>query len=247
MKTIITCLLMVATIYSGFTAKNTFEGTMVLSLDSESGSSLDKINLMIKNNKVAIDVGEAKAPRMVLDLGTGDIYSEIKQGNQYMVIKMNLGALNEIGGLPLLIGPAYSQLLGRDAENEMTVDQTSETKAIGGYKCTKYNIKSESHQGSVWATTELPFDFSALFNMIGESEGSGNFYKSIPLQGSLKDLKNGEVTNFSITALEKAIDDKIFTFPENYPEMDMTSLLKQLVENGDPEQIKQVLSGVLQR
>ena len=246
MKTIIASFLITITFF-GFTANNTFEGTMTLSRDSESGSSLDKINLTIKNDKVAIEVPDGKTPKMVVDVTTGDMFTTMKQGSQPMVIKMNLGTLNKIGGLPVLLGPTYSKLLGRDSEGKTTVEQTSEVKTIDGYKCSQYVIKSEDHTGTVWATKELPFDFSRLFEMIGESENAGEFYSSIPLEGTLKELETGKTTNFSLKAKEQVVDDSAFAFPAEYTEMDMTPLLKQLMENGDPAQIKQVLGNILQK
>src|SRR5690606_38075207 len=101
-------------------------------------------------------------PKMVLDLGTGHFYAVVDQGQQKMVMKLDVKVLQGIGGLATVLGSGYSSVLNADNK----VQATSETKTINGYKAKKFTFKNAESQGEVWATDEIPFNFSSLLDLM---------------------------------------------------------------------------------
>ena len=68
---------------------------------------------------------------------------------------------------------------------------------------------------------------------------------SFPLEGSIKDNKTSEVSTFKVAVEKKTVDEKLFTLPEGMPVLDMTPLVKQMMDTNDPAQIKSMLDRLM--
>lgn len=227
---------------SGFAlmGNNSFEGTMVLTNTSEE-SSMNNVVLNIKNNLVAIEPS-GDLPQMMLDLNTSNMYALVKQGSQKMVVKANMNILNEVGLFSLL---DLNNILMEGVDEDLDMQKTSETKKINGYNSTKYAVDNEEMKGEVWLTGEVPFDFSLLFKMLGLETPWENGQQLVPLKGTVKDKESGKTSTFSMAVEEKPIADQLFNFIQDYPSMDITNMIKQMVADEDPQKIKDVLGKMI--
>jgi len=222
-----------------FTGNNTFEGN--LTLTSGKSGAQSKTLLAVKNEQVAINPG--LGPQMVMNVQTGDFFSVVTQGGQKMAMKMNVGVLSSLKEKPAFLGD-FSNYLGAAAK-ESQVTATQETKTISGFKCRKYVLKDEASTSTVWMTQDLPFSITSLLDLLKLSGGMDAAMRSaFPLEGSIKNNKTSEVSNFSVSVEKKTVDEKLFALPE-MPVLDMTPLVKQMIETNDPAKIKSMFDQFL--
>lgn len=225
-----------------FAGNNTFEGNLTIT-SGKAGTPGSSVSLAVKNDQVAINPGAGD--QMVLNVKSGDFYSVINQGNnQKMLAKINVSALSGLPEMPAFLGP-FSNYLGAGNKSQAQVTATDETKVINGFKCRKYVIKETASTATVWLTQDIPFSVTPLLEMLKLTDGMDATMKaSFPLEGSIKDNKTGEISTFKVVVEKKAVDEKLFALPE-MPVLDMTPLVKQMVETNDPAQIKNMLDRLL--
>lgn len=223
-------------------AGNTFEGKLTIT-SGKAGTPGSSVSLAVKNDQIAIspDAGQ----QMVLNVQSGDFFSVVNQGaNQKMVAKMNVSVLSGLPEMPSFLGP-FSNYLGAGSKSQAQVTSTDETKTIGGYKCRKFVIKEATSTATVWLTQDIPFSITPLLEMLKLTDGMDAAMKaSFPLEGSIKDDKTGEISNFKVAVEKKPVDEKLFALPE-MPVLDMTPLVKQMIETNDPAQIKNMLDRLI--
>lgn len=224
-------------------AGNTFEGNLILTSD-KNGTATDKTVFAIKNDLVAIEPG--KGPQTVLNVSTGDFFTIINQGGKDIVAKLNVEVLNSLSELPAFLGPLSGYIGVKAGESE--VKATDEYKTISGYKCRKYIVKDSSMVSTIWAAKDFPFSLGSLMDMLKIAGGSNPWFRaSLPLQGSIKNIKTNEVSGFSISVEKKPLDDKLFVMPKDLFTVDMTPLVQQMMQTNDPAQIKRVLDSLIPR
>lgn len=241
---VVAFLLVAPFLLTAFTGNNTFEGNLTITSD-KNGTNPTTMLLAVKNDQLAINPGSG--PQMVLNVKTGDFFSVITQGTQKMVMKMNVGVLSSLKDMPSFLGP-FSNYIGATSKAKAEVKSTEETKTINGYKCRKYTVKDETSLSTVWVTQDLPFNVSSLLDILKLSDGiDATMKSSFPMEGSIKDNKTSEVSNFKVSVEKKTVDEKAFTFPEEMPVLDMTPLVKQMMETNDPAQIKSMLDRIVPR
>jgi len=228
---------------SGLYAGNTFEGNLTLTSE-KNGIAGSKTVLAVKNDLVAIDPG--KGPQAVLNVSTGDFFTVVDQGGQKIVAKMNVGVLSDLPELPAFLNP-FSNYLGKENPGS-EVTSTEEVKIINGYKCRKYVIKDEEATTTLWAAQDFPFSLAALMDLL-KVNGSMNaaLESSFPMKAIIKNNKTSEVSGFNVTVEKKTIDEKLFALPADLLVMDMTPLIRQMLQTNDPAQIKKVLDNLMPR
>ena len=239
----VSAILLFASILTAIAGNNAFEGNLTLT-SGKSGAEGSSMLLAVKNDMIAINPSAGQ--QMVLNVKTGDFFSVVNQGNnQKMVMKMNVSVLSSLKEMPAFLGP-FSNYLGATGKGNAETVATDETKTINGYKCRKYIIKDAAGVSTVWVTQDIPFSITPLLDMLKLSEGMNATMKaSFPLEGSIKDSKTSEVSNFKVAVEKKTIDEKLFTLPEGMPVLDMTPLVKQMMETNDPAQIKTMLDRLI--
>jgi hypothetical protein len=65
---------------------------------------------------------------------------------------------------------------------------------------------------------------------------------SFPMEGTVKDNETGETSSFKVVAEKKLLEDKLFTFPANLPELDMTPIVQEMIQTNDPAEIKEMFN-----
>ena len=222
---------------------NDFEGTLIFTQNAS-----EQIALAIKNGKIAVDPGKAGAPKIIIDSESGDLYATIQQGSINMVMKINFKSLGEIGGLTNFIGSTYSYVFGEEEAGENAeIEKMNETQTIDGKKCSKYLIKDSKHINTAWVTFDVPFNFASLLEMINVSKDLGELNNAMPVKGTIEEIETGDKTTYQINIKEEKIEDGVFELPPGYPVMDMTSQIKQMLQDSDTEQIKQTIGQMMQR
>lgn len=221
---------------ASFASTNTFEGNLTLT-STKNGTESGKVTLAVKNDQVAIEPGGSQP--MVLNVKTGDFQSIVKQGDQKMIIKLNVSVLSQLKDMPGFL-ETFSNYLGATNNAKGEVKMTEEVKTISGFKATKYTVKDETSTGTLWLTKDIQFSVAPLLEMMKlSSTGLNTSLKdSFPLEGTTKDNKTGETTGFKVVAEKKLVDNNLFTFPPEMAQLDMTPLVKQMIEKNDPAQIK---------
>lgn len=94
---------------------------------------------------------------------------------------------------------------------EPTVEVTSETKEIVGYKCTKTIARdAEGNETIMWIATDLKA------SLVGQQQFGNSKINGIPLEFST--VNNGMTIHFIATKYTKKVDKKIFSLkvPEGY-------------------------------
>ncbi len=225
-------------------AGNTFEGNMIITTEN-GGKAAGKMTLAVKNDLIAINPGSG--PQSILNVSTGDFLTVINQGGQKMVMKMNIALLGDLGELPSFMGP-FAGYIGKTGKEAGTseVEVANETKVVNGFKCKKYTIKDKDAITTIWATQDVPFSLANLFDLLKAPNGQHQGLKSsFPVQASVKDLKTNEVSNYDIKVEKKSLEANLFEVPKEYMVMDMTPLIQQMFQSGDPAQIKSILDQFL--
>ncbi|MDZ4844838.1 MAG: DUF4412 domain-containing protein [Chitinophagales bacterium] len=242
-STVVSAIFLVAVFLKTFAGTNTFEGNLTIT-SGKSGAVGSSVSLAVKNDQIAINPGTTQ--QMVLNVKSGDFFSVVNQGaNQKMVAKMNLSVLSGMPEMPAFLGP-FSDYLGAGSKSQAQVTATDETKTINGFKCRKYVIKEEASTATVWLTQDIPFSITPLLEMLKLTEGMDATMKaSFPLEGSIIDNKTSEVSNFKVSVEKKTVDEKLFILPEGMPVLDMTPLVKQMMETNDPAQIKTMIDRLM--
>jgi hypothetical protein len=100
-----------------------------------------------------------------------------------------------------------------------TVEKTTETKEIIGYKCVKNIVKSaDGTEMIVWTTNDL------TASLEGQKQFGGVKIEGFPLEFTTQ--SNGMNIHFIATGYDKAVNKKGFStkIPEGYTEMSMDDL-----------------------
>ncbi len=224
-------------------AGNTFVGNITFS-STKNGAESGKVTLAVKNDLVAFTAGAGQ--QMVLNIGTGDFQSVMNQGNQKTLVKMNLSVFSGFMDLPAFFGP-FSSYLKTGKSEGTSIEATAETKTINGYKCKKWIVKDKESVTTLWVTQDIPFSLVPLMDVLKSAEGIDPALKnSFPIQGTTKNTATNETTSFNVAVEKKAIEDKVFEFPADLLVMDMTPLIKQMLQNSDPAQVKAMLDKLMQ-
>ena len=99
----------------------------------------------------------------------------------------------------------------KEKKAEPTVEVTTETKDIIGYKCTKTIVRdADGNEAIMWIATDLKASLK------GQQQFGGSKIEGVPLEFST--VNNGMTIHFIATKFEKKVDKKAFnlTIPEGY-------------------------------
>ena len=191
-----------------------FEGRIRMRVTS--GGETNEMEYAMKGAKMRIEAGPAdERMASIIDLQAKQMLMLIDSEKMYMVMKMP---------------EAPKEKAEKD---EGTIEKTSDTAVIAGYKATKYLVRSKDSKEpiEVWATEDLgtffnPESFGGPFG--GKSKppvwetllrNKGFF----PLRTIVREKRSE--TRMEVIAVEKAsLPDSRFTAPAGYKRMDMPGM-----------------------
>ncbi len=107
-------------------------------------------------------------------------------------------------------------------EQDFEVKQTTETKMITGYNCTKYVLKDkiENTTNEMWATTEIQIPASALTSVVKGVKG-------VPVV--FNNETNGMKTKLTLKSIsQESVTDINFNIPAGYEIVDFNSAMGQI-------------------
>lgn len=122
------------------------------------------------------------------------------------------------------------------ANSDIKVTKTSEQKEINGYSCTKFIIKNNDMNSTVWTTTEIEYSFSDIFRVIqnlnnGKSEenrfvDNHSEVEGFPIEIIAKNKKGKDSMKMLISDIKtENIDDSLFNM-EGYQMIDAATIMK---------------------
>lgn len=195
-------------------AASGFEGRIRMQVIS--GGETNEMEYAMKGAKMRIEAGPAdERMASIIDLQAKQMLMLIDSEKMYMVMKM----------------PEAPK--GKAEKEEGSIEKTSDTAVIAGYKATKYLVRSKDSKEpiEVWATEDLgtffnPESFGGPFG--GKSKppvwetllrNKGFF----PLRTIVREKRSE--TRMEVVAVEKAsLPDSLFTAPAGYKRMDMPGM-----------------------
>lgn len=213
-----------------------FEGKMVVTLKStlKSKTSTQKFDLTVKNNHLLFDGHDKDMPRVLLNNATGEINLLMDGQGQKMAIKLNLDAINKLGGIATFLGNSYGF-----SEKSTTIKSTGKTKEINGIKCMEYIAKDASYSTTFWATKAIDLDFASV---LGIDSKFPELKDMMVIQANGKNLKTGETFTIDVAPTAQKVDDQALRLPAGYQQMDMTQVVDQMMKQQKPEDIKKMLA-----
>jgi hypothetical protein len=143
-------------------------------------------------------------------------------------------------------------ITGQDVMNingKTVLTATTTTSTVSTYKSTKYTTADGNHNGTVWVTTEFPYDLSGIWNSLNIQPVLTNagITKGTILKANSKSSKTGESNSMVITPKKQVVDDALFEVPTKAQIMDITPLLTQMMQNKKPEEVQQMLQQMMPR
>lgn len=135
--------------------------------------------------------------------------TDIPMQNKKFVVKMSKAEAEKMQGV-------------QPGQEDYKVTQTTETKKIAGYNCTKYLLKDQTEDTDIelWATDEIQIPASALTSTIKGIKG-------VPIAFSTNAAgMKSKLTLKSIS--EEPVADINFNIPAGYELMDVEDLMSQM-------------------
>jgi len=135
--------------------------------------------------------------------------TEVPMQNKKIAVKMSPEQFKKMQGLAV-------------NEEDLKVTQTSETKKIAGYNCTKYLMKDKESNtdAEIWATTEINMPTNSLNATIKGIKGV-----PIAFNTNASGIKS-KLTLKSV--VEEPVADISFVAPTDYELMDFNDLMSQM-------------------
>jgi len=227
-------ILFLFTILSISLQAQSFEGMIKMTSDSPYGINAD---FTIKGDKILLE-NDSKAGKiqLIFDKTSGDITTITNENGRTMAIKTNLENNPYLKGKGGKITDSYS---------DYTIEKTTETKTIDGYKCTKYIGKNKDSESIMWLTNELDFNWADLSPM-KNSAGRNPYKIDAGTDGMMMEMhtkeKNGKI-EWTMTAdvTEMAVSEAKFQVPVGVQVMDMTDMRQLMMEaQKNPEKMKEL-------
>lgn len=168
--------------------------------DAETASMMKGATMTdyFKNGNVRVD--------LVFSMGTTTTL--IKSGETTAVVLMDM-----MGQKNKMTVPLNASSTGKET---YTVTETTETKVIAGYTCTKAIVKSSKGMSfTCWYTTSIK-SIPSKYEMLNQIKG-------FPLEYEVND--NGMTLKMSATSVSVSpISDSVFAIPEGYNEIQMPTM-----------------------
>ena len=243
--------LLIITFFSFSLSAQDFEGALNIKTTYKQSAkdTMPKVSdfkMLVKGKKAFID--QKDFGRIILNTEKNELLAVLGNGTQPTVWKINLTTLNQLGGLLSLM----KSITGQDVMNinaKTVLTATTTTSNIANYKSTKYTTSDGSHNGTVWVTTEFPYDLSGIWNSLNIQPALTNagITKGTILKANSKSSKTGESNTMIITPKKQVVEDKVFDIPTKAQVMDITPLLTQMMQNKKPEEVQQMLQQMMPR
>lgn len=184
-----------------------FEGKMKMKITSEGQSQT--IDYATKKNRIRFEMpGQDAKMASIMDLDKQEMIMLMSDQKMYMSMPFNTTTV-----------PG-----AKDAANDTTVEKTSETETILGYKTTKYIVKSKNNPPvEVWAAEGLGYfvNPTAVNPMAGRAPAA--WEKELrergffPLRMQSKGKKKSEEFSMEVVELSKgSLPDSLFQPPADY-------------------------------
>jgi hypothetical protein len=202
-----------------------FLGLGTLSFAQTSGTVSYNMEFTSDNPEMAMAVGMMQGSKMVFSFMPGKTKMESTMGTMMKMssvsdikAKKSLMLMEVMGqktATPSNIEPAKED----PANPAPTVEKTTETKEIIGFKCVKNIVKSaDGTEMIIWTSNDL------TASLEGQKQFGGVKIEGFPLEFTTQ--SNGMNIHFIATGYDKAVNKKGFStkIPEGYTEMSMDDL-----------------------
>ena len=226
MKMLFTLLIYAAFIVAPLSAAPSFEGRLTMRITSD-GKTVD-VAYATKGDKVRFEMpgeGKAAGAASIMDMGAREMMVLMPEQKMYMVMP---------------IKDIVDAAADKAGAAQGTLEKTSETETILGYKATKYLAKSPESKEPVeiWAAEGLGFYVTPASGgspMGGKGRQSAAWEKELmakgffPLRTVAKD-KRGRVTRMEVVSLDKAsLPDSLFKPPADYQKFSLPGGMGKLI------------------
>jgi hypothetical protein len=193
---------------------SSFEGRIRMKITS--GGETNEMSYAMKGAKMRIEMGSAdEQMASIIDLQSKKMLMLIDSEKAYMEMKMPDAAK------------------GKADKEEGSIEKTSETATIAGYKATKYLVRSKDSKEpiEVWATEDLgtffnPDSFGGPFGGKSKTPVWEQLLRSrgfFPLRTIIREKRTE--TRMEVISVEKVrLPDSLFTPPAGYQRMEMPGL-----------------------
>jgi hypothetical protein len=202
-----------------------FLGLGTLAMAQTSGTVSYNMEFSSDNPEMAMAVGMMQGSKMVFSFIPGKTKMESTIGT---MMKMSSVSDTKAGKSLMLMEvmgqkTATPSQIKEEAEDKAnpgpTVEKTTETKEIIGYKCVKNIVKSaDGTEMIVWTTGDI------TASLAGQKQFGGVKIDGFPLEFTT--VSNGMNIHFTATGYDKAVNKKGFStkIPEGYTEMSAEQL-----------------------
>ena len=243
--------LLIITFFSFSLSAQDFEGALNIKTTYKQSAkdTMPKVSdfkMLVKGKKAFID--QKDFGKIILNTEKNELLAVLGNGTQPTVWKINLTTLNQLGGLLSLM----KSITGQDVMNisaKTALTATTATSTISNYKSTKYTTSDADHSGTVWITTEFPYDLTGIWNSLNIQPAltKVGITKATILKANSKSNKTGESNSMVITPKKQTVEDAVFEVPIKAQVMDITPLLTQMMQNKKPEEVQQMLQQMMPR
>jgi hypothetical protein len=243
--------LIIVTLFSFSIYAQDFEGILNIKTTykesaKDTAPSISDFKMLVKGKKAMID--QKGFGRVILNTEKNELLAVLGEGTQPTIWKINLTTLNQLGGLLSLM----KSVTGQDVMNingNTVLTATATTSTISNYKSTKYTTADGGHTGTVWVTTDFPYDVTAIWTALNVQPAltKAGVEKGLILKADSKSSKTGESNSMVITPKKQVIEDKNFEIPAKGQMIDITPMLVQMMQNKKPEEVQQMLQQMMPR